>query len=395
MKKLLVLGAGFLQKFVIQKAVELGYYVYAVDKNPDSVAFPYADESAVVDIIDKHACLEFARKKEVDGVMTAATDYGVLSASYVAEKMGLFGINEKSAQIIKNKYLVRKVLSLKNIDCVKQFYEVSSESDIDALKERVRYPLMVKPCDGSGSKATVRVDSFDELKRACVEAMRLSLIKRAVCEDFIVGREYGVETLVLDGEAHIMAVMQKDMTQPPYYAELGHSVPSGLASEIKVRETVCNAIKALGVNFGAVNMDVLVTDSGEVCIVDIGARMGGNLIGSHIVPASSGIDYLGNLIRATVGDAVDLSVSERKSAVATRILALKEGRVKALPDFEAIEKKYAVEICHHLSVGDEIRQYKNNLDGCGYIIARAEDVQTAKNNAYSALCELDLKIVRE
>ena len=31
-------------------------------------------------------------------------------------------------------------------------------------------------------------------------------------------------------------------------------------------------------------MDVLVTHDGKVCIIDVGARMGGNLIGSHIIP---------------------------------------------------------------------------------------------------------------
>ena len=123
MKRLLVLGAGYLQKFVIEKAVDLGYYVIAVDKNPNSVGFAAASESAIVDIVDPEACLEFAKGKNIDGVMTAATDYGVLSAAYVSEKLDLNGINQESAKIIKNKYMVRKTLSQKQIDCVKQFYE--------------------------------------------------------------------------------------------------------------------------------------------------------------------------------------------------------------------------------------------------------------------------------
>lgn len=34
MKKILIIGAGFLQDFVIKKAKEMGYYVLAVDGNP-------------------------------------------------------------------------------------------------------------------------------------------------------------------------------------------------------------------------------------------------------------------------------------------------------------------------------------------------------------------------
>lgn len=65
----------------------------------------------------------------------------------------------------------------------------------------------------------------------------------------------------------------------------------------------CRLLCALGVNHGSVNMDLLITNGGNVHIIDIGARMGGNLIGSHIVPIGTGIDYMGNiLIRAAVSD---------------------------------------------------------------------------------------------
>ena len=51
MKKILIIGAGFLQSFVIRKAKEMGYYTIAIDKNPNSIGFLYADEFGVVDIV--------------------------------------------------------------------------------------------------------------------------------------------------------------------------------------------------------------------------------------------------------------------------------------------------------------------------------------------------------
>ena len=39
MKKVLIVGAGFLQRFVIRRAKELGYYTLAVDGNPEAVGF--------------------------------------------------------------------------------------------------------------------------------------------------------------------------------------------------------------------------------------------------------------------------------------------------------------------------------------------------------------------
>ena len=79
MKKIIILGAGFLQSFVIKRAKQLGYFTIAVDKNPKSIGFQYADEYGIVDIVNPEECLKFAKNKNIDGIMTAATDYGVLA----------------------------------------------------------------------------------------------------------------------------------------------------------------------------------------------------------------------------------------------------------------------------------------------------------------------------
>ena len=395
MKKILILGAGFLQSFVIKKAKEMGYQTLAIDKNPNSTGFSFADEYEVVDIIDKEACLEYAQLNKIDGVMTAATDYGVLSAAHIANRMNLPGIDYEVAKVIKNKYLVRRTLYESRIDDISQYYEVGSVSELESIKERIHFPVMVKPCDGSGSKAAQRVDTIRDLYDACDTAINNSLIGRALIEDFIDGEEYGVESIVCNGEIHVLGVMGKRMTNPPDYAELGHFMPSQLANEDKVRRVVKSAIKALGINFGGVNMDLLVTKDDRICIVDVGARMGGNLIGSHIIPLGTGIDYMSKLISMAVGDPVKIELEASGVHVATRLLALKPGKIKELPDFDIIKQKCQVDIYHHLMVGNTIKEYHNNLDGCGYIVCVADDVMEAEKRAEEARCLIDEGILRE
>lgn len=387
MKKVLVIGAGFLQRFVIQKAKAMGYYTLAVDGNPNAVGFADADEYAAVNIVDQEAVCAYAREKQVDGVLTAATDYGVLAAAYTARELGLPGIDYTAAQRIKNKYQVRKCLFEAKADDTPLAHEVSDDTDLAALANTVQYPVMVKPCDGSGSRGANRVDSADAFAAACREAMESSLTHKATVEPFIQGQEYGVESFVENGNIHVMAVMFKHMTKPPYYAELGHAVPSGLspAMEQEVIGCVKKALVALDVNFGSVNMDLLITQEGSVHIIDIGARMGGNLIGSHIVPIGTGIDYMANMIRAAVGDPVEFTPKAQPSAVATRLLALQPGVVAQLPDFEKIENANKVTILHHLAVGQEIMPYRTNLDSCGYVVAVDPCVQKAVENAKTGL----------
>lgn len=386
MKKVLIIGAGFLQDFVIVKAKQMGYEVHTVDADPNAVGFQHADHYGVVNIVDEKACLEYARANKIDGVLTAATDYGVLTAAYIAREMGLPGLKYEVAELIKNKYQVRKCLYENHVDDTEQAYEVHRDTNIEELAKNIVYPVMVKPCDGSGSRGASRVDKSEDLKEACKYAMDGSITDRAEIETFIVGKEYGAETLVVNGEVHVLGIMQKWMTDPPYYAELGHSIPSDLKKEVedKAKKCVENAIKALGVNFGSVNMDMLITEDGKVYIIDIGARMGGNMIGPCIIPYGKGIDYMAAMIQNALGDPVDLSVKDH-CAVATKLLAFEDGIVKKIPDMKEVEEKFDVEIYHHLEKGMKVNEYHTNLDGCGYIVAKANTQKEAVEKAEKVL----------
>lgn len=397
MKKVLVIGAGLLQAFVIKKARELGYYTLCVDANPNAEGFSYADEYAVIDIVNQKACYTYAREKMIDGVLTAATDYGVLTMSYIAQKMGLPGINYDAALRIKNKFRVRECLYEAGLEDTDLSFEVSEEVDIDKYRTQVKYPVMVKPCDSSGSRGASRVDSSEDFSKACRFAMDQSLSHCATVERFIDGVEYGAESFVVNGNVHVLGVMRKWMTKPPYYAELGHSIPSCLSydMEAKVRRCVEKAIHALNIEYGAVNMDLLISADGGVHIIDVGARMGGNLIGSHIIPIGTGVQYIENMIAATVGDSFDFSPKFSAKCVATRLLALTPGIVRRMPNIEAIEQKNNVEIVHHLEVGSCIHEYHNNLDGCGYIVAKSDEYENAVINASNALIDIDRQISRE
>lgn len=386
MKKILIIGAGFLQDFVICKAKTMGYEVHAVDADPNAIGFKHADYCGVINIVDEKACLKYALEHKIDGVLTAATDYGVLTAAYIAQEMGLPGLKYNVAKLIKNKYQVRKCLFEHRVDDTEQAYEVHENTNIDELAQKLTYPVMVKPCDGSGSRGASRVDRREELNHACEYAMNGSITHRAEIETFITGKEYGAESLVVNGEVHVLGIMQKWMTNPPYYAELGHSIPNDLKPEVekKVHDCVVNAIKALGVNCGSINMDMLITNDGKVYIVDIGARMGGNMIGPCIIPYGTGIDYMAAMIQNAVGDKAEFYSSE-KTAVATKLLAFDDGIVKMLPNMKMIEEKFDVEIYHHLEVGMKVNEYHTNLDGCGYIVARADTQENALKKAETVL----------
>lgn len=100
---------------VIKAAHEQGYYVITADYLPDNIAHKFSDEYVNVSIVDKEAVLEAARERQIDGIMSFGVDPGVVSASYVQNKMGLpsFGPYE-SVEILQNKDRFRAFLA-KNV----------------------------------------------------------------------------------------------------------------------------------------------------------------------------------------------------------------------------------------------------------------------------------------
>ncbi|MCR5136738.1 MAG: carboxylate--amine ligase, partial [Oscillospiraceae bacterium] len=104
MKKLLLLGGSRYLLPVIREARALGCQVFTCDYLPDNYAHRYADAYYNVSITDREAVLRLARELGIDGVMSFACDPGVVTAAWVAEKLGLPNVGPyESVAILQDK----------------------------------------------------------------------------------------------------------------------------------------------------------------------------------------------------------------------------------------------------------------------------------------------------
>ena len=101
MKKLLLLGGSRYLLPAIKAAHDLGVYVITADYLPDNYAHQFSDEYHNVSIIDRDAVLKLAEDLNIDGIMSYATDPGVVVAAYVADKLGLPTSPVKSVAILQ------------------------------------------------------------------------------------------------------------------------------------------------------------------------------------------------------------------------------------------------------------------------------------------------------
>lgn len=392
MKKVLIFGA---VRHAIEKAKELGYETIVIDQNSTLKTIKLADKFKCISFENYDECLQFAKDEEVDGIVNA-TEYAVLVSSYVANQMNLPGIDFEVAKIAKNKYEIRKKMFENGVTNVPQFFEVESMERLDEIKDKIKFPVILKPASGLGSLNVYKINDLNELYKKMPTVIKESFNEKALVETFIEGQEYGVETFVYNKEVHVLAIMKKNMTPLPYRSELGHQVPSGLPNEIekKIEETVGQLIKVLGIDCSAVNFDLILSKNNEIYIVDVGARMGGNAITSHIVPLSKGIDHVGNIIKYAMNDEdIELKSKDCKCVV-TRILDLSAGTIKKLPDFHKYMDDEVEEIFFEKKVGDEIEDYISDAQRCGLIILKGDDIEELKNKANDIRNKIDEDIIR-
>jgi biotin carboxylase len=192
------------------------------------------------------------------------------------------------------------------------------------------------------------------------------------------GPEVSVEVIALDGEPNILQVTDKLTTGAPHFVEMGHSQPSRLEkSDLeKIRDLSKRAVKAVGIKNGPAHVEIILTENGPK-MVELGARMGGDCITTHLVPLSTGIDMIEATIRIACGEKPDITPKFEKGS-AIRFLEAPHGTITAIEGIDEAEKIDGVrEISFTKGIGDTVGDIGSSTDRVGFVIAQADDVISA------------------
>ncbi len=205
MQKLMILGGSRYVLPVIKAAHELGCYVITSDYLPDNIAHRFSDEYCNISVIDRGAVLEAASSLRIDGITSFACDPGVVTAAYVAEKMGLPSVGSYEAvSILQNKGRFRGFLAENgfNVPIAKSYISIDEAVREACDTDFFRWPVIVKPADSSGSKGVSRVDDPARLRQSIRYALSFSRCGEFIIEEFLQQAGYSSDTecFSVDGE---------------------------------------------------------------------------------------------------------------------------------------------------------------------------------------------------
>lgn len=316
-KKLAVIGASYLQQPLVEKAKEMGLEVHCFAWEEGAVCKNIADHFYPISIIEKEEILSICQQVGINGICTIASDVAAPTVAYVAEKMGLVGNSYESAVRANNKYLMRESFSKADVPCPKYMVATPNTLNTPAVLDGLRdfqYPIIIKPSDRSGSLGVSKICTPGEYYPAIKQAMDVSFRHEAMIEEFIEGREISVEFISYQGHHYPLQITDKVTTGAPHFVELEHHQPSSLSKEmyVTIYSITENALNALGITNGASHSEYKITPKGRIAIMEIGARMGGDFIGSDLVRLSTGYDFLKGVIDVALGDFVEPQITDHK-----------------------------------------------------------------------------------
>ena len=312
MRKILLLGGSAQQIIAIQTAKRLGYYTVLCDYLSDNPGKSQADKFYLVSTTDKNAVLEVAQKDGVNGVLAYASDPAAPTAAYIARQLGLAGNPYESVDILCNKDKFRSFLA-ENGFCTPAAKGYSNIEDAarDLLAGNFRFPVIVKPVDSSGSKGVSRIDKCNEIQKNLKNAMFYSRAKRIIVEEFVekYGYQIAGDGLSINGKL-VFYYFANDHFNPKCinpFVPVSASFPYNMPYEI--HEKICMEIQrlltALHMNSGTYNFDMRIDKDGNIYLMEVAPRDGGNYI-PDVIRYATGVDLVECSVKIAMGEPIEI-----------------------------------------------------------------------------------------
>lgn len=392
MKKILIIGASILQLPAIIKAKERGYYVIVVDYNPHAVGIPYADEFHCISTIDIDGITRLAEMVRPDGIMTLATDLPMRSLASATSKLGLPGISPDTAIMATDKGEMIKAFEANHVEHP-WFYIADNITEFNRIAHKVKFPCVMKPTDNAGNRGVCYIANRDELFKQYSYSLDYSHSGHVIIEDYLEGDEVSVELIVYHGEVHILAVTDKLTMGKPYFVEIGHAEQSQKPAEViaSIHNIATKAVKAIGIDNSPAHVEIKITPNGPV-MVELGSRMGGGCITSHLVPLSCGIDMINAVMDISMGIEPDLTPKFNRGSALRHLVGI-EGviqSIEGLEDARGIPGVYEVTMLKQ--PGELCTPFRNGSDRIGYVIASADTTAEAISICEKAISKINVNV---
>src|SRR5450631_1720890 len=227
--------------------------------------------------------LALDHRHPIDAVL-CLIDIRLTEAARLAHRLGLPYLNPTSAALMRDKYEVRRRLTEAGLP-QPEFELAASNAQLKQAVQRIGLPLLIKPVDGYGSQNIVVLRNAEDLQPwiSPLEGMLPSRADyglgvmandRLLVERYMQGSVVGCDTLTVAGKHRLIGVHEKLMFDPPPFAIRGSTFMPHGPQFAALERYACAALDAVGFDWGATHMELMITSQGPR-VIEINPRLVG------------------------------------------------------------------------------------------------------------------------
>lgn len=343
---------------LIRSLRKLGYFIICTGRIPGMIGEKYVDEYIPLDYSNKEAILKLAIEKKIDAIVQCCNDYGVYTATWVAEQMGLPGYDSyKTTLTLHNKDLFKK-FALRNgiMTCPAVSFDYC-QSAVEWAKSNV-LPLIVKPTDASAGNGIRKIEHPNEIEAAVESAFACSRNGKIVMEPYLNGSQRGFCTFLKNRRVIACCSNNEYSIINPYRVEIDTFPASDDESVYQVLIGQVEKIAdLLNLKDGIFHLQYMNVD-GTPYILEVMRRILGNM---YSVPASfsNGFDWDYWETRCRLGlpiEGISASYSQEGYYAYKTILAERNGIIKDIV-IPPIYERFVLHKCMLKEKGDIIENF--------------------------------------
>lgn len=219
MKKILILNGTISEIPLIEEAHKMGYYVVTTGNMPELPGHKISDKYIKADYSNGEEMLKLVKENDIEGIVSCANDFGVISSSYVSEKMGWIGHDTYENSILMHrKDQLMNYFKRNNIPA--PWFEIFTDS-VEAKKFCIncKYPIIVKANDLTGGKGILRADNLKEANIAIDNAFAMSRDKHILIEPFLEGIQQSIVVFLVNKEIVVTSSSDIYCMKNPYLVQ--------------------------------------------------------------------------------------------------------------------------------------------------------------------------------
>jgi biotin carboxylase len=383
---------------MLSAAARLGMRPILLTADASRYRFGPETEVELVDTARRDDIIRWCRT-QAPGVIrgiTSSSEHFVETAASVAEELGLRSVGSAAIRQCRNKFIQRSRLSDAGLRCPR-FAKLSSTKDVEAVLSDFTFPVVVKPCFGSGSVGVRACRDNAEVLECAERLLAAKHNERGMAqpndvlvEEFVEGDEYSIEVF----SSRVLGCTRKHLSAPPWFVEIGHDFPAKLSerSAAALTEAALAGLDAMHLSEGPAHVEAKLNSGGAATLIEINARLAGGFI-PELVRLATGVDLLEALVEWACGGLPVLPPRPRRCASIRFSVPKRSGALRALcglVEAEAMPGIHAVQA--YKAAGEPIVLAGDFRDRIAHVIAVGDTSEetAAAAAAGSALLHVDI-----